>query len=80
MCKNDFDFGKKKSAMEGFNYLLVLGVYIGIVLATLVINFIRQYMKKERNRSRSISLNSSQLLKDSDDLIKIIKNPKVSNL
>lgn len=76
MCDNSFQFASSHSAMEGFNYWLVLGVYVGIIVATLGINFIRTYMKKERKRSRSLSLNSSHLLSDQDDLIKIIKNPK----
>lgn len=76
MCDNSFQFSSSHSAMEGFDYWLVLGVYVGIILATLGINFMRGYMKKDRQRSRSLSLNSSHLLKDQDDLIKIIKNPK----
>lgn len=64
MCDNSFNFSSSHSAMEGFNYWLVLGVYVGIVVATLGINFIRKYMKKDRLRSRSLSLNSGHLLSD----------------
>ncbi len=74
MCTLNIDYLNNNTEYNGLNYWLIISLYLSIIFLTLVVNFVRYFIQKnkKKNRNKSDSVVNYVLNNQSED-ISIIK-------